>query len=763
MRRIPRLGALLNGAFFIGITKQIKGFMASMNSDIRLKGRTTTGRLAAAVAAAAVLAFVLSACVSMLPFYAKADSNTKNGSVFSSTSFSGADNQWSNPNNAASSDNSYATASIDHSSSVTYYLKATGFGFSIPAGSTINGIQVMVEKQESCNSYSCSSHVYDNQVHIVKNNTVGSTDRSSNSAWSDNDTTTTYGSPTDLWGQSWTASDINNSNFGFVISAKRTSGGDRTAKVDSIQVKVYYTPANNTPVATDGTVTTDEDTAAAVTLSATDADSDTLTYSIVSNPSHGTLGSVSGNQVTYTPSANYHGADSFTFKANDGQANSNTATVNVTVTSVNDLPVITLTGASTITVPFGGTYTELGATADDVEDGSDINLALSDITGSVDTGATGSYTVTYNFTDSDGGAAAPVTRTVKVVDQDAPVVTITPATQTVEATSPSGATASYTVTASDDVDGDVSDSLSCDHASGDTFPIGVTTVTCQATDSNENTGYGSATVTVVDTTAPVITLNGNANVTLTVGDDYTDAGATAADIVDVSDVVSVGGDVVDTSTAGTYTVTYDAVDEAGNHATQVTRTVTVNEPAPVDPTCSDNQTLVDHECVDNPSDDENSDTSSSNSGSNGGGGGGAVVSGPFSIGFVNTNPTSGGTQVGGQVLGTSTEATDLPASCSAYLTAYLKKGNSGDEVKKLQSFLNQNLGLAIPVTGYFGPLTFNGVKSFQAKYADDILKPWFEKGLSQDMNPSGYAYKMTLYKINLLQCATLEVPAPQLP
>ena len=57
----------------------------------------------------------------------------------------------------------------------------------------------------------------------------------------------------------------------------------------------------------------------------------------------------------------------------------------------------------------------------------------------------------------------------------------------------------------------------------------------------------------------------------------------------------------------------------------------------------------------------------------------------------------------------------------------------------------------------------DAVMQFQKKYADDILKPWYVKGLAKDMNPSGYAYKMTIYKINLLQCASLNTPAPQLP
>ncbi len=139
------------------------------------------------------------------------------------------------------------------------------------------------------------------------------------------------------------------------------------------------------------------------------------------------------------------------------------------------------------------------------------------------------------------------------------------------------------------------------------------------------------------------------------------------------------------------------------------------------------------------------------------GGGGTVVG---LIGSVNTNPT-GSSSNGGQVLGAST---DLPASCSIYLSGYFKKGSTDTAgIKKLQAFLNQNLGLSIPVTGVFGPMTEAAVEQFQTKYSDDILKPWFTQGLSKDMQPSGYVYKTTLRMINLLQCSSLAIPQPQLP
>src|SRR5207253_2681308 len=101
---------------------------------------------------------------------------------------------------------------------------------------------------------------------------------------------------------------------------------------------ITVTAVNDPPVANAQAVTTNEDTAKAIVLTATDVDGDPLTYAIVAAPTHGALSGVAPT-VTYTPAANYNGPDSFTFKANDGTHNSNVATVRITVTPVNDPPV----------------------------------------------------------------------------------------------------------------------------------------------------------------------------------------------------------------------------------------------------------------------------------------------------------------------------------------------------------------------------------------------------------------------------------------
>lgn len=106
-------------------------------------------------------------------------------------------------------------------------------------------------------------------------------------------------------------------------------------------ISVTIAPVNDAPVAQDGSLATDEDTAGSSVLTAGDIDSSTLNYSIVTNGSKGTavITNIATGAYTYTPDPDANGSDSFTFKANDGLSDSNTATVSVSITPVNDAPV----------------------------------------------------------------------------------------------------------------------------------------------------------------------------------------------------------------------------------------------------------------------------------------------------------------------------------------------------------------------------------------------------------------------------------------
>jgi hypothetical protein len=95
---------------------------------------------------------------------------------------------------------------------------------------------------------------------------------------------------------------------------------------------------NDPPVAQSASVTVNEDTPINIHLNASDPDGDPLTYIIVTPPSHGNL-TGTAPELTYLGSANYNGPDSFTFKVNDGEVDSDIATISITVVPVNDPPV----------------------------------------------------------------------------------------------------------------------------------------------------------------------------------------------------------------------------------------------------------------------------------------------------------------------------------------------------------------------------------------------------------------------------------------
>jgi len=111
-----------------------------------------------------------------------------------------------------------------------------------------------------------------------------------------------------------------------------------TALCDEQEITLAVTEVNTAPVADDLTATTAEETLVDITLVASDVEDDPLTYTIIDQPTHGSV-TLLGNIATYTPELNYYGVDSFTYKANDGLVDSEMAVVIITVTPVNDAPV----------------------------------------------------------------------------------------------------------------------------------------------------------------------------------------------------------------------------------------------------------------------------------------------------------------------------------------------------------------------------------------------------------------------------------------
>ena len=120
---------------------------------------------------------------------------------------------------------------------------------------------------------------------------------------------------------------------------------------------------NTAPAANNMTISTNEDTPYEFGLDVLDAEGDSLVVTILSGPLHGSLNIV-GTTVTYSPAENYHGPDEFTYKVNDGEYDSEVATVAITVIPVNDAPVAS------------------GATYDLIENGNIVfNLDASDVDG----------------------------------------------------------------------------------------------------------------------------------------------------------------------------------------------------------------------------------------------------------------------------------------------------------------------------------------------------------------------------------------------
>jgi len=149
---------------------------------------------------------------------------------------------WSTPANIVSDNSTYASAN-PVAGGQSQYLVASSFGFAIPTGSTIDGIVVEIDRKRAA-----TTTFVDNQIRIVKGGSIGATDKASATGYTTSEVVATYGSSTDLWGETWTAEDINASNFGAAISVKNT-GVKFTANafVDFIRITVYYTEGASAP------------------------------------------------------------------------------------------------------------------------------------------------------------------------------------------------------------------------------------------------------------------------------------------------------------------------------------------------------------------------------------------------------------------------------------------------------------------------------------------------------------------------------------
>lgn len=224
--------------------------------------------------------------------------------------------------------------------------------------------------------------------------------------------------------------------IGLVLSILPMISGCDGGSGSKAALDLSDTGLNTAPVAVAGDASTDEDTPAALTLTAMDTDEDALTFSIVTGPTNGSLGEIAEGAVTYTPNLDFNGADSFTFMARDESLESEAATFTITVNAVNDAPVITGTLTSTTDED---TPVVITLTATDVDgDTLTYSIPTGPASGSLGAITDGSVTYTpgqdFNGTDSFTFTAedqslesAPATAEITInAINDAPAITGTP-------------------------------------------------------------------------------------------------------------------------------------------------------------------------------------------------------------------------------------------------------------------------------------------------------------------------------------------------
>ena len=310
-----------------------------------------------------------------------------------------------------------------------------------------------------------------------------------------------------------------------IANATGGDGGDAGA----FEVQVSCVTPNVAPDAVDDPATVAEDSGANaidVLTNDTDANGDTLTITAVTQGANGSVAITGGGTgVSYTPNANFFGADSFTYTVDDGNTGTDTATVTVTVTSVNDLPVAApdnyaMNQDTTLNVAAPGVLANdsdlegpmNAVLLSDVSNGDLVLSADGSFSYEPDPGYAGTDTFTYRVNDGTDDSNT-VTVTINIADTQPPSITASVAVGSlwppnhkmidvglsISATDNTGtATTSFAVY-SDEDDGDSSDASGTlllraeRNGAGDGRPY---LILVTSTDSSSNTSYACLTVVV---------------------------------------------------------------------------------------------------------------------------------------------------------------------------------------------------------------------------------------------------------------------------
>lgn len=353
---------------------------------------------------AVVVVLGLPVGVLMLPRVAQAHSETQSPGTCATVNIGNPN--WSNPTRAVSSNNSVATATVGDNQA-TDRLQCSSYGFTIPAGATILGIIVNVERRT--NDVSAISPTQDSQVRLIKGGVVQGTDRSTATAYTLADVIEAHGTAADLWGTTWTPAEINAADFGaaFVAFKNGTVGGNVTISVDHVEIVVHYSEPPPPPTLVspaDGAVLT-TGTPVFDWTDVVDPDGDTLTYEIQADNSGCGFASAEVNQTglalsTFTPgSALADGTYCWRARAVDQHtvAGAYSATRNVTINTVSAFDAVAVAAAlnTAITTKIAGSTFSLDV------------LALK--AGAVHTGYRGTVTVEIVNAATGGGVCSAMT------------------------------------------------------------------------------------------------------------------------------------------------------------------------------------------------------------------------------------------------------------------------------------------------------------------------------------------------------------------
>lgn len=176
---------------------------------------------------------------------------------------------------------------------------------------------------------------------------------------------------------------------------------------------------NYAPVASNKTITTNEDQAVGSNLIATDNDNEPLLYAIVTQPSRGAvILTPTTGAFSYTPNANVSGSDSFTFQVSDGKVVSNVATVTISITPVNDAPVLSAIGNQSMNE--GATKT-INLSATDLDSSDNVSFSASGLPAFATLTDNGNRTASLSLAP-DYSAAGSYSIAVTVTDSGTPIL-----------------------------------------------------------------------------------------------------------------------------------------------------------------------------------------------------------------------------------------------------------------------------------------------------------------------------------------------------